>query len=290
MRPPSPRAAPEGYVSDWGGAGAATAQALEAHVFEAGPFETAGGFETLEGGRRAGNAGAAPRAERRETIAAEGYQQALFREGGAHPKVVPIPTMTPARREPREAPRRRLARNADSQMGRSARGTALAERSSRAAQQDLFQGGEPAVAVPAEVICCDVPVAVPAQRMLAAATDGSLILVATGVVLVVFLVGGGEMVFNRDTVPFLAGVVAVLALFYRILWGIADGDTPGMRFAGLRLVDFDGRKPQREARLLRQAAGLLSLGSLGLGLVWALVDEESLTWHDHISKTFPTAG
>jgi hypothetical protein len=22
--------------------------------------------------------------------------------------------------------------------------------------------------------------------------------------------------------------------------------------------------------------------------VWALVDEESLTWHDHISKTFPT--
>ena len=26
----------------------------------------------------------------------------------------------------------------------------------------------------------------------------------------------------------------------------------------------------------------------GLGLVWALVDEENLTWHDHISKTFPT--
>jgi uncharacterized RDD family membrane protein YckC len=63
-----------------------------------------------------------------------------------------------------------------------------------------------------------------------------------------------------------------------------------MRFAGLRLVDFDGRKPHRDARLLRQAAGFLSLCSLGLGLVWALVDEESLTWHDHISKTFPTAG
>jgi hypothetical protein len=23
-------------------------------------------------------------------------------------------------------------------------------------------------------------------------------------------------------------------------------------------------------------------------LFWALVDEENLTWHDHISKTFPT--
>ena len=26
----------------------------------------------------------------------------------------------------------------------------------------------------------------------------------------------------------------------------------------------------------------------GLGLLWALVDEESLTWQDHISHTFPT--
>jgi hypothetical protein len=26
----------------------------------------------------------------------------------------------------------------------------------------------------------------------------------------------------------------------------------------------------------------------GTGLIWALVDEDSLTWHDHISGTFPT--
>jgi hypothetical protein len=25
-----------------------------------------------------------------------------------------------------------------------------------------------------------------------------------------------------------------------------------------------------------------------LGMLWALVDEEALTWHDHMSKTFPT--
>jgi hypothetical protein len=41
---------------------------------------------------------------------------------------------------------------------------------------------------------------------------------------------------------------------------------------------------------MRQLAGLLSVVSAGLGLVWALVDEENLTWHDHISKTFPTVG
>jgi uncharacterized RDD family membrane protein YckC len=254
-------------------------------------FDTLGGFETLEGGRKpaggakngAPNDATGSRTGRLDAAAAEGYQQALFRDGGASPKVVPIPMLTPLRREARETPRRRMPRNAGAQPARTAR-------SARTAQQDLFQGGEPSAAPSAEVICCDTPVAVPAQRMLAAATDASLILMATGVVLVMFLLGGGDMVFNRDTVPFLVGVVAVLALFYRVLWGIADGDTPGMRFAGLRLVDFDGRKPAREARLLRQAAGLLSLCSLGLGLVWALVDEESLTWHDHISKTFPTAG
>jgi hypothetical protein len=55
-------------------------------------------------------------------------------------------------------------------------------------------------------------------------------------------------------------------------------------------VDFDGRRPDREQRRMRLVAGLLSLSAAGLGLVWALVDEENLTWHDHISKTFPTPG
>jgi len=131
-------------------------------------------------------------------------------------------------------------------------------------------------------------VAVPLQRFLAAAVDTSLVLVAVGVFLTIFYLAGGEMVLNRQTLPFLGGVAAVIGLFYRALWCLGNGDSPGMRFAGLRLVDFDGRRPNRDQRITRQVAGLLSLLSAGLGLVWALVDEESLTWHDHISKTFPT--
>jgi uncharacterized RDD family membrane protein YckC len=56
----------------------------------------------------------------------------------------------------------------------------------------------------------------------------------------------------------------------------------------LRLLNFDGRPPTREQRMLRLGASFLSVLSAGLGLLWALVDEESLTWHDHISQTFPT--
>jgi uncharacterized RDD family membrane protein YckC len=138
------------------------------------------------------------------------------------------------------------------------------------------------------VIFCDAPVALPTHRMIAAAFDVSMVLIAVGIFLSIFFLSGGLIAMTRQTVPFFVGVTAVVALFYRMLWCLADGDTPGMRFAGLRLVDFDGRSPDREQRGLRQVAGLLSLLSAGLGLVWALVDEENLTWHDHISKTFPT--
>ena len=75
--------------------------------------------------------------------------------------------------------------------------------------------------------------------MLAAAFDGSMIAIAVGMFLAVFYLSGGELVFNRQTIPLLIGVVAVIGMFYRFLWCIAGGDTPGMRFAGLRLIDFD---------------------------------------------------
>jgi len=55
-------------------------------------------------------------------------------------------------------------------------------------------------------------------------------------------------------------------------------------------INFDGKTPDRDQRLLRLGASVLSLASVGLGLMWALVDEEHLTWHDHISKTFPSVG
>ena len=143
---------------------------------------------------------------------------------------------------------------------------------------------------PEETIVCDAPVAAPVHRMIAAAVDSSLVLLSMGFFLGVFFLMDGELPMNAQALPILGGVLAVLSLFYRSLWLIANADTPGMRFAGLRTVDFDGRRPDREQRAVRQLTSILSLVSAGLGLIWALVDEESLTWHDRISKTFPTAG
>jgi uncharacterized RDD family membrane protein YckC len=140
------------------------------------------------------------------------------------------------------------------------------------------------------VIYCDAPVALPAHRMIAAAFDFSMVLIAVGLFLGIFFLSGGMLMLSKENTPFLISVAVLLGLFYRFLWVLGDGETPGMRFAGLRLVNFDGRPPDRDQRAFRQVSSLLSFLSAGLGLVWALVDEENLAWHDHISKTFPTPG
>ena len=111
---------------------------------------------------------------------------------------------------------------------------------------------------------------------------------ATTLFLLIFYLSGGEFVLNRQTIPLFGGIVILFALLSKILWCLGNGDTAGMRWAHLRLVNFDGRAPDREERLARMASGCLSFMAAGLGLLWSLVDEETLTWHDHMSKTFPT--
>jgi uncharacterized RDD family membrane protein YckC len=138
------------------------------------------------------------------------------------------------------------------------------------------------------VIYCDAPVAPPAHRAMAAALDTSLMVMALGVFGIVFHLAGGVFLLNSKTTPMFIGVAAGVVIFYRLLWCLANGDTAGQRWTRLRLVNFDGQTPTRPQRLYRTASGFLSLMAGGIGLLWGLVDEETLTWHDHISKTFPT--
>jgi uncharacterized RDD family membrane protein YckC len=137
-------------------------------------------------------------------------------------------------------------------------------------------------------IYCNAPVAIVPHRVMAAAVDMSIIAIALGFFIAVVELMCGEITLAKETIPLFLGIAAVFTLLYKVLWAFADADSPGMRFAHLRLVNFDGRRPNREQRVYRIAAGCLSVMAAGLGVMWALVDEESLTWHDHISKTFPT--
>ena len=138
------------------------------------------------------------------------------------------------------------------------------------------------------VIYCDAPVAVPAHRAMAVAVDASIILMALAIFGIIFRLAGGTFVMDAKTAPIFLAAAAGVVVFYRVLWCLANGDSAGQRWTHLRLVNFDGQRPTRTQRFYRLASALLSLLAAGIGLLWSLVDEETLTWHDHISKTFPT--
>ena len=90
--------------------------------------------------------------------------------------------------------------------------------------------------------------------------------------------------------PLLAGiagaVAALLWMAYQFLFVVYIGATPGLRAARLRLARFDGSPTNRRARRWRALASFLSAFSAGLGYFWCFLDQDSLCWHDRVSRTY----
>jgi uncharacterized RDD family membrane protein YckC len=160
---------------------------------------------------------------------------------------------------------------------------------SKAEQQrlDLF-GEPPKLTQPQSTIICDAPVAPNALRSQAALVDLLIMLIGCILAVVVYNLAGGSLLPNKRLLPFALGALATIPIAYKLLWSYAGLDSVGMQVAGLRLIDFDGNVPSRQRRLHRTFASFVSVLAAGIGLVWALVDQDGLTWHDHISGTFPT--
>ena len=91
----------------------------------------------------------------------------------------------------------------------------------------------------------------PSHRILAEAFDASMVLIALGLFLGIFFLSGGGMVVARHYAPLFASVLAILAIFYRFLWVLANHDTPGTRFAKLRVVDAKGNFQEVDESTLR---------------------------------------
>ena len=138
-------------------------------------------------------------------------------------------------------------------------------------------------------IYSEYPVATPTHRIIAAVLDWAVVLAAYAVFLIVArLIAGGFALHNPLNLAIFAGVLALIGFAYGLLWTVvARADTAGTRWAQLRVITFDGDPPEPAQRLCRLAGSCLSLCTL-VGLLWSLADEESLTWQDHMSSTFPT--
>jgi uncharacterized RDD family membrane protein YckC len=128
------------------------------------------------------------------------------------------------------------------------------------------------------------------QRVFAGLVDALIVLAgAAGFVLIV-LKAGVPMPPAKAGFLFAMAASCVFWAIYEYLFLVYAGITPGMQMARLRLITFDGGPARRHARRGRCVAMVLSTLSLGLGLVWALLDEDTLCWHDRITRTYVVAG
>jgi uncharacterized RDD family membrane protein YckC len=61
-----------------------------------------------------------------------------------------------------------------------------------------------------------------------------------------------------------------------------------MMMRDLQVVSFSGEPPTSRQMLLRSTGYMLSAGTFFLGFLWAMWDEDELTWHDRLSRTHLT--
>ena len=124
------------------------------------------------------------------------------------------------------------------------------------------------------------------RRLLAAVVDCSLI--AASFLAVAMLVASN---MSELPSPHLAGQCAAsgilaIGVAYLVSFFSLARATPGMWYAGIQLRTLSGRWPSRAQRLSRLLALPLSVLPLGLGLAWAIFDDDRLAWHDRLSRTY----
>jgi uncharacterized RDD family membrane protein YckC len=130
------------------------------------------------------------------------------------------------------------------------------------------------------------PVAPMEERRIVALIDAACLLFAYGGFLTLFGSLGGQFTFSKMSAAVYCIAFAIVYLQYFALFTVFGGTTPGMMLRGVQVVDFSGETPSPRKLLLRAAGYMLSAGTFFLGFLWAMWDEDELTWHDRISRTY----
>ncbi|HWZ43031.1 MAG TPA: RDD family protein [Candidatus Saccharimonadales bacterium] len=113
-----------------------------------------------------------------------------------------------------------------------------------------------------------------------------LVLLAAGLVFAsVFLWLASTLPPARLLLPSVMVSGVLLWLVYQYAFLVYSAGTLGMRMAQLELYTFAGEPASMAQRRGRALAAVLSAGSLGVGYLWAYVDEDTLCWHDRITGT-----
>jgi uncharacterized RDD family membrane protein YckC len=124
------------------------------------------------------------------------------------------------------------------------------------------------------------------DRLMAGIVDLALVLIAFMLFVLVFAACTTHPPAGKPA--FMAAgalLVAFFALYQWLFFTYADG-TPGMRYAKIALCTFDDENPTRQTMRSRVAALMLSALPFGLGFLWAFLDDDRMTWHDRITRTY----
>jgi uncharacterized RDD family membrane protein YckC len=124
------------------------------------------------------------------------------------------------------------------------------------------------------------------RRMMATVVDAAVImgLVFGSIYLISSNVDSlpGKRAFEVLAVLAVLGFAALYEWFFLTYAKV----TPGMRYAQLALCTFDEQMPTSEQVKGRLKAMLISVLPLGLGMLWSIFDEDQMSWHDRLSKTY----
>ncbi|MDW5264814.1 MULTISPECIES: RDD family protein [Acidobacteriaceae] len=130
----------------------------------------------------------------------------------------------------------------------------------------------------------------PSLRLMAAVVDGCILLAAFLGFVAVCSLTLGKLGVPQLPVQVAAigsvGVLALMALLYQALFFTFSDTTPGMRYAHIGLCTFNDENPTRAAMRRRILAALLAACPLGIGFLWAWLDDDGLGWHDRISRIY----
>jgi uncharacterized RDD family membrane protein YckC len=148
----------------------------------------------------------------------------------------------------------------------------IAPRSSSAATEDAESGMYPVASLD--------------DRRLAAVIDAACLFFAYGGFLTLFGSLGGQFTLSKLSAAVYVSTFAIVYLQYFALFTIFGGTTPGMMLRGLQVVSFSGEPPTPRQMLLRSTGYVLSAGTLFMGFLWSMWDEDELTWHDRLSRTY----
>jgi uncharacterized RDD family membrane protein YckC len=125
------------------------------------------------------------------------------------------------------------------------------------------------------------------DRLLALIVDGALVTLAfLAAAMVVVSATAHPPAGQFALIASICGWVVFSMVYQTLFLSYAEEGTPGMRYARIALCTFEDENPTPAQMRKRIPTMLVSTLPGGLGLFWALLDKDHLTWHDRMTKTY----